>query len=83
MNVDVDPEWTAPSGPQATASERGAGAIGFAGARPKESVAVAGLTTLSDEFDGGPQMPMMPSTWEHGDTKQRQERSQNRGQDDN
>lgn len=60
MNVDVDPDWDA-----ALASDRGAGALGFAGtARRDVAAAAAGLTTLAgDEFGGGPTLPMMPGTW--------------------
>jgi PPE-repeat protein len=66
MNIDVDPDWGAPAGGQTSASDRGAGSLGFAGTAPKESVAeAAGLTTLAgDEFGGGPKMPMMPGTWD-------------------
>jgi PPE-repeat protein len=66
MNIDVDPDWGTPAGGQTSASDRGAGSLGFAGTAPKESVAeAAGLTTLAgDEFGGGPKMPMMPGTWD-------------------
>jgi PPE-repeat protein len=58
----------------ATASDSGAGALGFAGTARKETVAAAaGLTALAgDEFGGGPKMPMVPGTWDH-DTKGRSE----------
>jgi PPE-repeat protein len=48
-----------------TASDRGAGALGFAGTTRQEAIAeAAGLATLAgDEFGGGPREPMMPSTW--------------------
>lgn len=60
MNVGVDPDWAASS-----ASDRGAGALGFAGTAEREAVAAAaGLTTLAgDEFGSGPTAPMMPGTW--------------------
>ena len=59
MNVDVDPDWGAP-----TASERGAGPLGFAGTVSKGSERATGLATLSDDgFGGGPSMPMLPNTW--------------------
>jgi PPE-repeat protein len=66
MNIDVDPDWDAEAGGQTVASDRGAGALGFAGTARKESVAEAtGLTTLAgDEFGGGPRMPMLPGTWD-------------------
>ncbi|ORV98814.1 PPE family protein [Mycobacterium kyorinense] len=46
------------------ASDRGAGNLGFAGTVRKETATAAGLTTLSDDFGGGPRMPMMPGTWD-------------------
>jgi PPE-repeat protein len=60
MNVDVDPDWGAP-----LASDRGAGALGFAGTARRDAAApAAGLTTLAvDEFGGGPTVPMTPGTW--------------------
>jgi PPE-repeat protein len=66
MNIDVDPDWGAPAGGQTSASDQGAGSLGFAGTAHKEAAAeAAGLTTLAgDEFGGGPKMPMMPATWE-------------------
>jgi PPE-repeat protein len=64
-NIDVDPDWGAAAGGPTSASDQGAGNLGFAGTAPKESAArAAGLTTLAgDEFGGGPKMPMMPGTW--------------------
>jgi PPE-repeat protein len=63
MNINVDPDWGVPE--QTVASDRGAGALGFAGTVRRETVAgAAGLTTLAgDEFGGGPTMPMVPGTW--------------------
>ena len=59
MNVDVDPDWGAP-----TASDRGAGPLGFSGTMAKSSDTAAGLATLhGDEFGAGPTMPMVPGTW--------------------
>jgi PPE-repeat protein len=42
--------------------------LGFAGTVRKEAGAQAtGLTTLAgDEFGGGPQLPMLPNTWDRG-----------------
>lgn len=78
MNVDVDPDWGGPGDSTATSSDRGAGALGFAGTARRAAAGAAGLTTLAgDEFGGGARMPMMPGTWpgnaddeavdEHGD----------------
>ncbi len=67
MNIDVDPDWGAPrDGALSVASDRGAGALGFAGAGVREATAAAtGLATLTgDEFGGGPRLPMMPGTWD-------------------
>lgn len=52
--------------PEASASDRGAGTLGFAGTARKEAVTeAAGLTTLAgDEFGGGPRIPMLPNTWD-------------------
>ncbi|MCV7409933.1 hypothetical protein AWC05_23280 [Mycobacterium florentinum] len=47
------------------ASDRGAGALGFAGTVGKGAVAPAGLATLDgDEFGSGPSLPMVPGTWQ-------------------
>jgi len=68
MNIDVDPDWGAPVGEpvaSAVASDRGAGPLGFAGTVSKGSTQAAGLATLSgDEFGAGPNMPMLPGTWD-------------------
>ena len=64
MNVNVDPDWGAPRGADG-GLRSGRGPLGFAGTVIKETVAAAGLTTLSgDEFGGGPKMPMVPGTLE-------------------
>lgn len=55
--MDLDPA-------EPLASDRGAGSLGFAGTIRKETAGAAGLTTLSDDFGGGPRMPMMPGTWD-------------------
>ena len=73
MNVEVEPDWGAPSGVEPAASTatsgRGAGSLGFAGAARKDTVPeAAGLTTLAgDEFGGGPSAPMVPGTWDAGE----------------
>jgi PPE-repeat protein len=72
LNVQVDPDWDAHPGGEpvavAAASDQGAGSLGFAGTIRKEAAAEAsGLTTLTgDEFGSGPQMPMLPKTWDPG-----------------
>ena len=64
MNVEVAPDWAAPSGGGTAASDQGAGPLGFAGTVSKGGTQAAGLATLSrDEFGGAPQMPMLPGTW--------------------
>jgi PPE-repeat protein len=51
--------------PTATASDRGAGTLGFAGTtRQKAAAEAAGLTTLEgDAFGDDPREPMLPQTW--------------------
>nr|WP_255322751.1 hypothetical protein [Mycobacterium kubicae] len=53
-----------------TASDAGAGPVGFAGAAPTfgaQSEQAAGLITLSaNEFDDAPGVPMLPSSWGDG-----------------
>jgi PPE-repeat protein len=47
-----------------SASDRGAGALGFSGTIAKGGQQATGLTTLSDDgFGDGLSMPMLPSTW--------------------
>jgi PPE-repeat protein len=60
--MDLDQELLA-------ASDRGAGALGFAGTARREAAATAGgLTTIGgDTYGGGPTVPMMPHTWEGQD----------------
>ena len=70
MDYDDDPEQEQPPRPQprVTASDRGAGPMGFAGTverggRGAEDV--FGLTTLAgDGFGGGPKAPMLPGSWD-------------------
>ena len=69
MNVEVDPDWGDPSGGgsvASTASDRGAGDLGFAGTAHKDGdVEAAGLASLTgDGFGGGPAVPMVPGTWD-------------------
>ena len=65
MNINVDPDWSEPSGWGSMASDHGAGRLGFAGTVGKATVTqAAGLTTLAgDGFGDGPTMPMVPGTW--------------------
>ncbi|MEE6178780.1 PPE family protein [Mycobacterium sp. 050134] len=62
MNVEVDPDWSAPDD---RASDSGAGMLGFTGTAREQRVAGAvGLTTLAaDDLGAGPRSPMLPSTW--------------------
>ena len=70
MDVQVEPDWGAPPGAEpvgsTSASDQGAGTMGFAGtARRDAAVEAAGLATLAgDGFGGGPSVPMVPGTWE-------------------
>jgi PPE-repeat protein len=88
MNIDVDPDWGGSPGEEpvmsTVASDRGAGNRGFAGTAQKETAAgAAGLTTLaSDEFGGGPKMPMVPGTWDPDGPRQESEGSHDSGRDD-
>ncbi len=72
----VDPEWDTEPEPDtlandaqqatsATASDQGAGPLGFFGtARENDATQAAGLATLNDDrFTGGPTVPMMPGSW--------------------
>ena len=68
MDYDVEPDWDAPPTDELvaskTASDNGAGSLGFAGTVSKASEQAAGLATLpSDDFGGGPGLPMLPHTW--------------------
>ena len=76
-DIGIVPDYGFGEGPEdglqdggagASASDQGAGALGFAGtARQATAVRAAGLTMLAgDEFGGGPRMPMVPRTWDWG-----------------
>jgi len=70
MNLQVDPDWGALPGREPVAvSGQGAGALGFVGTVRRETASkAAGLAVLpGDEFGGGPQMPMLPNTWDPED----------------
>ena len=43
MNVEVDPDWAAPSGGETAASDQGAGPLGFAGTVSKGGYAGGGF----------------------------------------
>lgn len=60
-----DPGWDAEDPHASRASERSAGALGFAGAAAKSGVPrPAGLTTLTgDDLSDDPTLPMVPSSW--------------------
>lgn len=62
MDIDVEPDWDAPTG---SVSGAGAGTLGFAGTARSQAVARAtGLATLGrDEFGNGSRIPMMPNSW--------------------
>jgi PPE-repeat protein len=51
--------------PTVTASDGGAGPLGFAGSAPREGEAEpSGLATLTrDQFGGASTVPMLPTTW--------------------
>jgi PPE-repeat protein len=65
MNVDVDPDWGDAERVASTASDYGAGVVGFAGtARDRAVSGAVGLTTLAaDNFGSGPRLPMLPGSW--------------------
>lgn len=67
--MDYEPEPEPESAPQphrsTSASERGAGPIGFTGTISEKDAEAAGLTELAgDTFGGGPTDPLLPGDWE-------------------
>ncbi|BBY80736.1 PPE family protein [Mycolicibacterium pulveris] len=69
MDYEPDPEDTPPepvAKPRMSASEKGAGAVGFTGAATKpETEQATGLTELAgDPFGGGPTEPLLPGDWD-------------------
>ncbi|WP_166905537.1 PPE domain-containing protein [Mycobacterium sp. DL440] len=67
MDIEADPQpGAAPEAPP-TASDRGAGPLGFSGVRDKPDATTTGLTTLAGAgFDAGSAVPLLPSTWDPG-----------------
>jgi PPE-repeat protein len=64
LDYEIDPEWESPPQAGPVASDSGAGSLGFAGTVTKSSDQATGLATLdSDDFGGGPSVPMLPHTW--------------------
>ncbi|ETZ57758.1 PPE family protein [Mycobacterium avium MAV_120709_2344] len=63
--MDVEPDaGPEPEPDSVTASDRGAGPLGFAGTAPTAPAQATGLATLAgDEFGAGPSMPMVPGNW--------------------
>ncbi len=65
MDLQTDPPGDGAPESSPTASDRGAGPLGFSGVRDKAEATTTGLTTLDEaELGGGPSAPMLPSTWE-------------------
>ena len=63
--ADLDDDVDTGPPPEAVASDRGAGPLGFVGTVSEESARAAGLTVLAgDRFGGGPTVPMVPGTWD-------------------
>ena len=64
MNIEVNPDWDAPPDREPPASSKDAGRLGRTGAARNEAAGrAAGLATLaSDEFGGGPTIPMLPGS---------------------
>jgi hypothetical protein len=66
MNINVDPDWDGPHRGSTSTSDHGAAPLGFTGTVRKRALAATGLATLADDFGGGPVMPMVPATWNAG-----------------
>jgi len=84
MDIDSDPDTPPDSAPTATtASNRGAGRLGFTGTASKADTArPEGLITLADGFGAGPTAPRLPHTWasDPNDESPRSEGPQDPGQ---
>jgi PPE-repeat protein len=60
MNIGVTPDWERPP----SASDSGAGPLGFAGTATAVRRRAAGITVLAgDGLDSEPRMPMLPNGW--------------------
>ncbi|MEB3031582.1 PPE family protein [[Mycobacterium] nativiensis] len=68
MNIGVSPDWAGPHDPSgASASDRGAGALGFAGTVPAADRQAAGIAVLTGNgLDTEPRVPMLPGSWGEG-----------------
>jgi PPE-repeat protein len=67
MNINVDPDWSGPQSGSTATSDHGAPPLGFTGTVRKRASAATGLATLADDdFGTGPVMPMVPATWNAG-----------------
>ncbi|OBB32920.1 hypothetical protein A5792_12800 [Mycolicibacterium peregrinum] len=65
-----DPDPAPKPEPRVRASESGAGTMGFTGTETKSGTTAAGLTTLAGEsYDESPVSPMLPGSWEPGDSQ--------------
>jgi hypothetical protein len=65
MDLQADPPGDAAPETSPTASDRGAGPLGFSGVRDKKEATTTGLTTLGGaEFGDGSTVPLLPSTWD-------------------
>ncbi|WP_029110078.1 PPE family protein [Mycobacterium sp. URHD0025] len=65
MDLEADPHGATTPESLPTASDCGAGPLGFSGVRDKSDATTTGLTTLRGaEFGDGPTAPLLPSTWE-------------------
>ncbi|MDV3125746.1 PPE family protein [Mycobacterium sp. 21AC1] len=67
---DPDPDSAPEAEPRVSASEQGAGPMGFSGTATRQEKEAAGLTTLGANetygagFGEGPVMPMLPGSWD-------------------
>lgn len=65
MDLQADPDGGTAPDTSPTASDRGAGPLGFSGARDKKDATTAGLTAFGGAaFGDGSPVPLLPSTWD-------------------